>query len=270
MKKSRLLAFVIALLAAGGAFYLMFSKPPPPQQQIVVAPPPVEEDAVLVAAKELTFGMVVADGDMAWQPWPKKNVGAAMIRKSEKPNAMNDIKGSIVRGAFLPGEPLRTEKLFKGQGSGYLSTVVAPGHRAVAINIEGSGATTAGNFILPNDHVDVIRIYRDEDAAKSGAGDAYVSETLVTNVRVLAIGQNAQDRGGQPNMNGATATLELDPRQAEMVILAQRVGQLSLVLRSMTDSVAQSDGSEPPPVPETRDKGVTIVRFGVATQSRGK
>ena len=86
----------------------------------------------------------------------------------------------------------------------------------------------------------MIRIYRDEDAAKSGAGDAYISETLVTNVRVLAIGQNAQDKGGQPFAAGTTATLELDPRQAESVILSQRVGQLSLVLRAMQDSAKQA------------------------------
>ena len=173
-----------------------------------------------------------------------------------------------MRGSFLAGEPIRRDKLFKGGNSGYLSAILTPGYRAVAINIEGSGATTAGNFILPNDRVDVIRIYRDEDAAKTGSGDAFVSETLVTNVRVLAIGQNAQDKGGQPFATGATATLELDPHQAETVILAQRVGQLSLVLRSMQD--AKEAAAPITTGEEKHDHAVTVVRAGMATQSRGK
>jgi pilus assembly protein CpaB len=191
-----------------------------------------------------------------------------VIRQSETPGAIDEIKDSIVRGSFLAGEPVRREKLFKGGSSGYLSAILAPGYRAVAINIEGSGSTTAGNFILPNDRVDVIRIYRDEDAAKSGAGDAFVSETLVTNVRVLAIGQNAQEKGGQPFAAGSTATLELDPHQSETVILAQRVGQLSLVLRSMQD--AKEVTSPVTTAEEKHDTAITVVRAGTATQSRGK
>ena len=135
-------------------------------------------------------------------------------------------------------------------------------------HIDGGGAATAGNFILPNDRVDVIHLYRDEDAARTGAGDAYVSETLVANVRVLAIGQNAQEKGGQATAAGSTATLELDPRQAEKVILAQRVGQLSLALRAMLDG--KEAGGPVSPIQESHDRSITVVRAGVAAQSRGK
>jgi pilus assembly protein CpaB len=183
---------------------------------------------------------------------------------------MDDIKDSVVRGSFLPGEPIRREKLFKGGASGFLSAIVSPGFRAVAITIDDNGSNTAGKFILPNDRVDVIRIYRDEDAAKTGSGDAFISETLVTNVRVLAIGQNAQDKGGQPFTSGSTATLELDPRQAETIILAQRVGQLALVLRSMQDSQQAEAPTSVNNNNEDRNRAVTVVRAGVASQSRGK
>jgi pilus assembly protein CpaB len=269
MKKARLIFLGFVLASGAGATYLVLQKPEAPPQEVAAAPPPVAQDMVLVAAKELNFGAVVAPTDLNWQPWPKNSPLQGVIRKDEAPNAVDEVKDSVVRGAFLVGEPIRREKLFKGGNSGYLSAILAPGYRAVAINIEGSGSTTAGNFILPNDRVDVIRIYRDEDAAKSGAGDSYVSETLVTNVRVLAIGQNANDKAGPPTAGGSTATLELDPHQAETVILAQRVGQLSLVLRAMTDGVKQAGGAVTAE-PENRDRGVTIVRYGVATQSRGK
>ena len=269
MKKSRLLFLGVALATGAGATYLVYTRPEPQAPApLVQAPPPAATEQVLVAARELNFGSVVQPVDLTWQDWPKSASIQGVIRKSETPNAMDDVKDSVVRGSFLQGEPIRREKLFKGGASGFLSAIVNPGYRAVAITIDDNGANTAGKFILPNDRVDVIRIYRDEDAAKSGAGDAYISETLVTNVRVLAIGQNAQEKGGQPFAAGTTATLELDPRQAESVILSQRVGQLSLVLRAMQDSQQAT-------TPETinhddNNRAVTVVRAGVATQSRGK
>ena len=168
MKKSRLILLGVVLASGVGSSYLVLSRPAPKPAapvQIVMAPKSVESDQILVAAHELSFGAVVQPMDLAWHDWPKDDSMPGVIRKSDSPNAIADIKDSVVRGSFLAGEPIRREKLFKGGGSGYLSAMLAPGYRAVAINIEGSGATTAGNFILPNDRVDVIRIYRDEDAA---------------------------------------------------------------------------------------------------------
>jgi pilus assembly protein CpaB len=88
-------------------------------------------------------------------------------------------------------------------------------------------------------------------------------------VGVGAFVPTPNDTGGPPPAGGTTATLELDPHQAETIILAQRVGQLSLVLRAMQDSAKQAGGSVSV-AQQTRDRGVTIVRAGVATQSRGK
>lgn len=267
MKKSRLIFLGVVLASGAGASYLVLSRPAPPPPapvKVIVESKPVAKDHVLVAAHELTFGSVVQPTDLAWHDWPSDDVMPGVIRKSNSPKAIDDIKDSVVRGSFLTGEPIRREKLFKGGGSGFLSAMLTPGFRAVAINIEGSGATTAGNFILPNDRVDVVRIYRDEDAPKTGNANSYVAKTLVTNVRVLAIGQNAQEKGGKPFASGATATLELTPEQAESVILAQRVGQLSLVLRAMQDArIAATPGSA-----EGHDHTVTVVRAGVPTQSR--
>lgn len=269
MKKARLIFLGVVLASGFGATYLVLSRPEPQRPApIVLAPPPAATEQVLVAARELNFGSVLQPGDLSWQDWPKNVSAQGVIRKSETPNGMDEVKDSVVRGSFLQGEPIRREKLFKGGASGFLSAVLTPGLRAVAITIDDNGANSAGKFILPNDRVDVLRTYRDEDAAKTGSGDAFISETLVANVRVLAIGQNAQDKGGQPFASGVTATLELDPRQAETIVLAQRVGQLSLVLRAMQDS--QQADSPTSVAHEEHNRAVTVVRAGVATQSRGK
>jgi pilus assembly protein CpaB len=184
-----------------------------------------------------------------------------MIKRADEPKVVDDIRGSIARGSFYQGEPIHREKLIKGANSGFMSAILPAGMRAVAINIDSQGSTSAGGFILPNDRVDVVRTYTDTSHAAPGSNaNAFVSETLLRNVRVLAIGQNVQDKNGQPVVVGTTATLELDPVQAETVILAQRVGQLSLTLRSMQDANQQAMNPGP-----KEDKDVTVVRFGFAS-----
>jgi pilus assembly protein CpaB len=263
MKTARLVVLGIALVAGGAAAYLMSDSDPAPAPVVVQAPPPPETEDVLVAAKDLPFGTVLADADIRWQGWPKGSVPPNAILKSQPGNAIEDVKGSVVRGTFGSGEPLRRERLVKGPNPGFMSAALPAGSRAVAINIDATGATTAGGFILPNDRVDIIRTFKDDDASKANGIETYGTETILSNVRVLAIGQNVQERNNQPAVVGSNATLELSPRQAEMIVLAQRVGQLSLVLRSLAD--AQPTTLEAPPKP--RDENVTIVRYGISTST---
>ena len=122
----------------------------------------------------------------------------------------------------------------------------------MAINIDAQGSSTAGGFILPNNRVDVIHIFQDEGAARNGVANSFVSQTILTNIRVLAIGRNVQAKNGERVITGANATLELTPFQAETIVLAQRAGQLSLILRSTTDANA---AAEPPPEPQQRPDG---------------
>lgn len=231
----------------------------PPEQPVPVVAPVVPPEAVLVAARDMSFGSVVTDADMRWQPWPRDQVPTGVIRQSLQSNAIQDVKGSIVRSNFLAGEPLRPDRLVKGNGSGFLSAVLPSGTRAVAIDLVDQGKSAAGGFILPNDHVDVIRTFHPDDAS---AG-ALTSETILTNVRVLAIGQNVQEKAAERTVIGGTATLELTPDQAEKVVLAQRTGQLTLSLRSMSDT-AKDDTIKPPENPQT----MTVIRFGNTSQAR--
>ena len=110
--------------------------------------------------------------------------------------------------------------------------------RAVSTFI--SAETGAGGFILPNDHVDVILTRRDKDAElANGGGEVNVSETILTNVRVLAIDQTVEEKNGQRVVVGKTATLELAPRMSERLALGHQMGTLSLALRSLVDSGAK-------------------------------
>jgi pilus assembly protein CpaB len=268
MKKAKLVTVGVAVAAGLGAMYFMTGQKPPPSalvQAIPVAAPEIATDDVLVASRDLGMGTLITEQDLVWAAWPKAATSVAMIKKSELPKAVEDIKGSVTRGSFFQGEPIRREKVVKGPNSGFMSAILSSGMRAVAINIDASGSTTAGGFILPNDHVDIIRTRRDEEVAKSGGGDGYVSEVLLPNVRILAIGQNVQEKNGERVVVGSNATLEVDPRQAEMLILAQRTGQLSMTLRSMLDTAKNEVVAEV----EKPETGMTIVRAGIVS-SAGK
>src|SRR5204862_6346107 len=116
-----------------------------------------------------------------------------------------------------------------------MAAVLDKGMRAISTEI--SPETGAGGFILPNDHVDVILSRRERDTDKVGGGaDSHSSETIMANIRVLAIDQTLGEKDGQKVVIGKTATLELQPRQSETLALSRQLGTLSLTLSSLADA----------------------------------
>jgi pilus assembly protein CpaB len=261
MNLARLVILMVALTAGGVAAYLAAGSGPPPSPALVVGAPPMKTVEVLVAAADIPLGGMVAERELRWQTWPYDATSTGMILKQDQPNAASEFKGAIARMMMIAGEPIRNDKLIKTDSTGVMSALLPSGQRALAITIDNRGANSAGGFILPNDRVDIIRISRDEAASRGQGSDVVVSETLLRNVRVLAIGQNIQERNGEKVVVGETATLELDPRQVELISLAQRQGQLSLALRSLQDV-----GKTEEQISRNEDTSLTIVRFGTASQ----
>ena len=241
MSRTTLLRLFVLLLAGAsgyGAVQLASTaQDPAPAIAALPVAPPLETEDVLIANGELPLGKLIAPEDLAWVAWPKKLVSEQALRRSVSPRLREDLVGSMVRSALLKGEPIRAEKLVKATGSGILAAMLPTGYRAMAITIDSQGATTAGGFILPNDRVDVLRTVTRVDPARSES--KIESETLIANVRVLAIGQNIQEKNGERVVTGNNATLEVDPSQAELLAQAQRAGQISLTLRSMADTGAK-------------------------------
>ncbi|GJD29464.1 hypothetical protein PMNALOAF_0697 [Methylobacterium adhaesivum] len=263
MKPARLAVLAIALVTGGLAAFLMSGEDKPPEPVMTAAsPPPVLPTTdVLVAAAELPLGQSIQAADLRWQPWPDQAIASGYITRTAQPKGLEDITGSIVRSGFLLGEPIRPQKLARSDG-GFMAAILPAGMRAVAIVTDSRGSSSAGGFILPNDHVDLIRTSRDEEATQAGGTETQVSETVLTDIRVLAVGQIIQERNGSNVVTGETATLALTPAQAEIVTHAQKVGQISLSLRSLADMGRTADAA-----PEARaDSGMTIVRFGVSKQ----
>jgi pilus assembly protein CpaB len=250
----------ISLLTMLAAWMLIGPEPAPPPVTVVTEAPRAPTVDVAVAATDLPLGNTITQNDIRWQAFPENSVPQGSLLKSDTAALEREVIGALVRSSFVAAEPLRREKLIRADGSGFLSAVLPSGKRAIAIAIDRAGNATAGGFVLPNDRVDVVRTGR-QDGAQNNA-ENFVTETILTNIRVLAIGQAVQERNGEKVVVGETATLELDPRQVEVVTLAQKSGTLSLSLRSLADA-----GEATPPPDQSSRQGLTLVRFGVPTQT---
>jgi pilus assembly protein CpaB len=267
MNRKLIIVGTIAVLAFGATYIFLGSAPNSAPSAAAEAPPKVDVEQVLVASQDLPMGTVVSDGATAWQTWPKGAVSEFMITKSGKPDALEDVKGAMTRVAFIRGEPIRHDKLVQAGSGGFMSAILPSGKRAVAIKIDNGGDSSAGGFILPNDRVDLVRLARDEEATKARGVEVMTAQTILANVRVLAIGQNVEEQNGKKVITGANATLELGPDQVNLIILAQQAGasNLHLALRSLVDSggpartVVDTDGAG--------KSGLTVVRYGAAQQA---
>ena len=258
MKGARIVVLGIALAAGGAAAYLVGSggEPPPP------APAPMaqlETTEVLVAGSDIGIGQSVLAPTLRWQVWPSAAATSAnFIRKNERPNAIEQITGSITRVAFTTGEPIREEKLIKANGSGYMAAVLPAGMRAISTAI--SPETGAGGFILPNDRVDVLLIR----GQKTATGEIYNSETILNNVRVLAIDQTVEEKNGQRVVVGKIATLGLNSRDSESLALAARLGTIALALRSLADA-QQAEADEEKRANLNARENINVARFGLSS-----
>jgi pilus assembly protein CpaB len=255
MKAARVVVLTVAI-AAGGVAALLAGRSDKPVASKVEAPKVVTVD-ILVAKSDLPRGQTISPADVFWEAWPATTAAGNFIRKSDQPQALENLTGMIVRAPFVAGEPIREAKLVNSKGSGFMAAILPTGMRAVSTQI--SPETGAGGFILPNDRVDVIMTPRGANANdKSGTA---TSETVLRNIRVLAIDQAVEEKNGQKVVVGKTATLELTPRQAETLALSQQLGMLSLALRSI------ADGSRDDSTTDDSDSrsNVNIVRFGVRT-----
>ena len=271
MKLFRVLVLVVALAAGGIAAYLALNMGPTQLGPTVVElAPQIQSQDVLVAAADLSQGDKLNAENVRWQTWPEDALNPTYIQKQTTPDAIETLKGSVVRSQFVAGEPIREVKLAK-PGSGFLSAILSPGMRAIAVRVSAESA--AGGFVLPNDRVDVIQTITQQ--ASPNTPGQNVSRTILTNVKVLAVDQTVDETGGESVVVGKTATLELDPSQVEVITAAEASGTLSLALRSFADAgdvavttiqpvvvTPESPKPTPPPVGPRTSSTVRIFRNG--------
>src|SRR5437016_5069621 len=108
MMTARIVVLTIALGAGGVAAYLVSSTDKPQAPSVPVVQLPTVE--VLVARADIGLGQAIKPGDMLWQAWPDA-ASSAFIRRGDRPDAANQLVGSIARAPFITGEPIREQKL---------------------------------------------------------------------------------------------------------------------------------------------------------------
>ncbi len=275
MSKMRILMFVLAIGSAVSAGIIaknFISKKP----EVQVADQPVlKTKDVLIAAKDVLMGDRFGAGTLVWKAWPEDNILSTMITKEVKPDAMVELESARARLALYEGEYVMEKKIVRAGTGGFMSAILPKGMRAVSVAI--SARSSAGGFILPDDRVDVI-IAKKLDLN----GQSYSkSETLISNVRVLAINQvYRQAAEGDPVTvdKGETATLELTPLQTEVIAkVGSENTELSLALRSIAENDGKNMGTEGPILSENytgkakrASSSTLFVRYGIETYAQSQ
>jgi pilus assembly protein CpaB len=265
MKRPQLIGIAVAATAGIMAFVMvrgMVNKPPV-EKTVEVK---VQQSEVLVARTDIGLGQVANDSLFRWQAWPTETVTPEFITRANQPDAMTQLSGSIARAPLMAGEPVTQHKLVRAGQGGVLAAILPAGMRAISTRIKEE--TAVGNLILPNDRVDVILIRRIR--GRSGQ-EEFVSDLLFGNVRVLAIGQQIENKEGKKTADGSasTATLELTARQAELLALANSMGEISLSLRSIAD-LDVNQGPTAGVDPSVREStAIRVLRYGTASRAYG-
>src|SRR5881398_1004217 len=206
-------------------------------QQAAAAPVVPLGPKVLVAKKALPTGMIIDADSFTYQPWPKELMQNAYYVEGATDANPQSLMGTVVRYPITAGQPVTRGSLVGPQDRGFLAAALGSGMRAITVPVNSS--TGVAGFVFPGDHVDMVLTQQVE-----GGGDGpslKVSETIVRNLRVLATDQRITDKDKDGKIEVKTfanVTLEVTPKIAEKIAVAQSLGTLSLSLRSIADNGA--------------------------------
>ena len=219
-----LVLIIVSILLAVGVMFFMVGQKTQPVAQV--------EDGhfVLISRVDIEPGSFIKSAEQfTWQEIDDEKYEAAdrsqFMRKAQ--TKLTDIDGAVVRSFIKANEPVMRKKLVTPQEGGFMSAVLYPGMRAVSVGVN----LVSGNagFIFPGDKVDLLLTHEvDDDAGKQ----SFATETFIENIRVLAIDQKTSNPERQAFI-AKTVTLEVTPKQAEGVLVAEELGKISLILRSM-------------------------------------
>ena len=193
---------------------------------------------MLVAKKALPVGTIIDADSLGYQPWPKDLVQNAYYTEGSPEGDAKALLGTVVRNPITAGQPVTRGSLVGPQDRGFLAAALGPGMRAITVPVNVTGSVAG--FVFPGDHVDMVLT---QEVKGGGEGPALkVSETIVRNVRVLATDQritNVDAEGKVRVKTFSNVTIEVTPRIAEKITVAQTIGNLSLSLRSIADNTAE-------------------------------
>jgi pilus assembly protein CpaB len=238
MDKKKLMLLLGALVIAIGtalAARSLFSGTTAPKADAAQQVP--QGPKVLVAQRALPVGTILTADSVSFQLWPKEMVQDVYFLEGQAD--LTKMLGTVVRNPITAGQPITQGSLVAPGDRGFLAAALGPGMRAVTITV--SQKTGVAGFIFPGDHVDLLLT----SSVKGGDGDdeqvLKTTETILRNLRVLATDQSTNTEvvdGKSIVRTSKTVTIEVTPRIAEKIQVAETLGTLSLSLRSLADNQA--------------------------------
>ena len=274
MRARTLALFLVALTLAGGTAILvrtfLAQKSGEVEAQALARPAPAQK-FVLVARGAITRGQILKPQDFAGQVWPEGGIDKNYIQVGTR--TAESFAGWVARDPFAAGEPISDAKIVSPGSRGFLAAVLHPGMRAISVPVTATSGISG--FIFPGDEVDILITHQ-----LTGHDEQHrAAETVLQDVRVIGIDQKLDSKSGEP-LVAHTATLEVTPKQSEMIAVATEIGKLSLSLRSLAanqseQSAAASPAGDAPstftldsevsqlvPKPGAGSAGVTVLRGG--------
>jgi pilus assembly protein CpaB len=230
LRLSIIMVFLLATTALGLITYNMnLSKAEVPVAQVMAkASAPLTR--YLVAARPLKAGTLTRDDDFRSDPLDSVPTGAIRDTTDDR----NRLLGSLVRKNLDTGSPITSENVLPRGDRGFLASVLEPGTRAISIKVDAESGVSG--LIKPGDYVDVLLT---QVAANADVARRALSETLLQNVRIIAIDQEIVQGGGANNTAAAkiaqTVSLQLAPEQVKKIAVAKHLGSLSLAMRSAVE-----------------------------------
>jgi len=194
----------------------------------VQAPPPPQGIKVLVAKTPLPTGVFIQEDQLRWQIWPDDDIPDNYLTEDEV--QPENLYGAVVRRGFTAGEPVTPTRVIRPGDRGFLAAVLRPGFRAIAIRVNATSGVSG--LVFPGDRIDIILTHLITDRTGAEAIERRASETILENVRVLAIDQTVDEDTSNPTY-ASNFTLEVTPKQAEMLSVVRELGGLSISLRSL-------------------------------------
>lgn len=206
-----------------------------------VAPPPPLMLKYLTAAHALPAGTLARDEDFAVKTVPSTLVPAGAVMDTAE--ARGSIRGALIRRYLDTGAPITADDILRPRDRGFLAAVLAPNTRAVAIGVDAISGVAG--LIWPGDRVDVI-LTQQMDGANRAPGQRVLGEIVLRNARVIAVDQMIV-QGASPTSSvtgrlARTVTLQVTEEEAERLVVAERLGRLSLSIRAAVDA-ARTDGA---------------------------
>lgn len=227
MRRLGLIILAVAVLFGGAAIWGLVS--------MQSAQRAASSAYVVVAARPIELGQALTPNMLRLQAWPAEALPQGAFTEI---SALTSGQPRVALRAIEPNEPILTSRISGEGGRATLSATIAAGHRAVAIRV--NDVIGVAGFVLPGDYVDVL-LTRDETNGYR-SNQAMRTDLLISNVRVLAVDQTANESRNDPQVARAV-TVEVTPEDAQKVALASEIGTLSLALRR-ADEVGSTPGDQ--------------------------